>query len=156
MAKSRLWGLLGDIEFTLALAPEGFSHERRVTLPEHEVIEDRPSVQWTGWKLETLRLTFNWHVGWCDPDEQLLKLWAAQDKHEPMRLVLGSGTWKRKWLIESVSDSLTHTDPFGDTLAIEATVSLKESGRTVGTQARPTGIAVRDGGGIVALARRAA
>ncbi|MGA0200232.1 MAG: hypothetical protein ACO3NK_14170, partial [Prochlorotrichaceae cyanobacterium] len=62
----------------------------------------------------------------------------------------------RKWLIESISDSLTHTDPFGDTLAIEATVNLKEAGRTVGTQARPTGIAVRDSGGIVALARRAA
>jgi len=154
MAKNGLWGLLGDIEFTLALAPESFQHSRTILLPEHDAIEDRPSLQFTGWKLETLKLGFNWHVGWCDPDEQLLKLWVAQDDHKPMRLILGAGTWKRKWVIEGVSDVLRQTDVQGRTLTIEADVSLKEAGRTPSTAQHPQGLAVRQNG-IAPLSRRA-
>ena len=149
-----IWGLLGDLEFTLADAPGRFSHTRDVVLPEHATIENRPSLQFTGWELETLSLGFRWSVGWCDPDEQLQRLWDAQDKHQPMRLVLGSGTWKRKWVIEEVSDSLVQTDPAGNTLSIEATVKLKDAGKSIATTETTIGLAVRNKLGIVALGKR--
>ncbi|MGA1114127.1 MAG: phage tail protein, partial [Aquiluna sp.] len=114
----------------------------------------RPSLQFTGWKLETLSLGFRWSVGWCDPDEQLQRLWDAQDKHQPMRLVLGSGTWKRKWVIEEVSDSLVQTDPAGNTLSIEARVKLKDAGKSIATTEATIGLAVRNKLGIVALGKR--
>lgn len=147
------WALLGDLEFILADSPESFSHNRRVRLPEHDVINRRPAVQFTGRELETLKLGFLWHVGWCDPDAQLKRLWQAQDAHEPMRLVLGAGTWRKKWLIEQVSSTLRQTDPRGATLSIECQVNLKESGINSRQSRQRTGRAVRTSG-FAAFARR--
>ncbi|MGG6295302.1 phage tail protein [Leptolyngbya sp. AN02str] len=124
--KKRLWGLLGDLEFEVGEAPKSFGLQEKTNYAEHERIEGKPRLQWTGDSLDSLDLAFAWHCDWCDPDQKLEELRQLKDTHEPQRLVIGA-RFIGSFVIESISSNLKRTDPTGVTIQSEAQVKLKES-----------------------------
>lgn len=121
------WGLLGDIEFELDLAPRTFDYSEASTFAEHERIEGKASLQYTGEDLQELTWTFRFGAAWCDPDEQLRRLQAARAEHQPLALVLGAGRFKADYVIERIRVVLAQTDERGQTLELQVQVTLKES-----------------------------
>lgn len=150
---AEVWGLLGDIEFQMADAPDAFDHKHSIDLPEHDLIEGRPAVQYTGENLQTLKLDFTFHSDWCDPDERVKQLWFIMLQHKPQRLVLGKGTFKERWLISQISSKLTRTDHLGRTVTIACTIDLKEAGSGQKPPKKIGGKAVRKSG-FAAFAKR--
>jgi len=141
---TEVWGLLGDIEFTVDVQPSSFVHDRTVSLAEQARILDVPCQQYTGRQPETLKLGVKLSRSWCNPDDQMREFWKAQDLHKPMRLVLGQGLYKKSFLISKISTRLTRTMPDGTTECIEADLSLIEVPAAL--PPREPGLAVRRGG----------
>ncbi|MEM9006540.1 MAG: phage tail protein [Cyanobacteria bacterium P01_F01_bin.86] len=121
------WALLGTIQFQLADAPirlEATERTRFVRIPR---IEQKPSLQWTGDELRTLRMEFQFNAAWCNPDEQLRRLQQARQAHEPMNLILGNGEFRGYYLIEQIQAEVRQTDGSGQLLWLSVPITLTET-----------------------------
>ncbi|MBD2261376.1 phage tail protein [Pseudanabaena sp. FACHB-2040] len=126
-AGTQPFGLLGDIEIEVSLAPRKFSYNEGSSFAEHPRIEGTPTLQYTGEELRNLDLAFRFHFGWCNPDEQLKKLQKARRDRKPMLLLIGTGRFKTYYVIEEIKVALTDCLPDGVTLSIEVDVKLVET-----------------------------
>ena len=74
-----LFGLLGPIEFETLTSPEALRATADFTYAQHDVVEDRPRLQWLSDDLEKIELTMLWHAAFCNPQTQYdhLRLLAA-------------------------------------------------------------------------------
>ncbi|HEY9648129.1 MAG TPA: phage tail protein [Chroococcidiopsis sp.] len=120
------WGVLGDLEFELEVAPLSLDYSERSVFAEHDRIEGKPGLQYTGEDLREMTWTFRFAAYWCDPDEQLRRLQAARSDRTPRALVLGANRLAGSYAIEKISVGLKQTDSQGRTIELQVQVSLKE------------------------------
>lgn len=117
---------LGDIIFELLKSPSSFDREKSYNYPEHETIESKTKLQYTGEGLERISLYIKFHYSFCSPEEEMEKLETAAEDHSPLSLVFGSGVYRGKYVIESFSQSFTDSFPDGEVLCMEVKLELKE------------------------------
>jgi hypothetical protein len=58
---------LGTIGFGKLLGPSGFEGKLAISYAEHQVIEGKPLLQYTGDGLGEISLSFLFHADFCDP-----------------------------------------------------------------------------------------
>ncbi|MBI4835928.1 MAG: phage tail protein [Candidatus Abawacabacteria bacterium] len=121
-----MFAKLGEIIFKLMTGPESLSIDKTYNYAEHAVIEGKPKLQYTGESLEAITFSINLHSIFCNPDTEFEYLKTEAEKYEPLSFVFANGKNLGKFVIESVKKGLDKTDGEGNTISINAEISLKE------------------------------
>ena len=121
-----MFALLGNIQFDLITYFDGFESKFGADFAEHAVIEGKPRLQWIGDKLDEVNIQLSFHLEFCDPEAELLKLRGAVTSHEAMALVLGNGDYKGWFVVTSVDATSRQTDQAGTLIALDAQMTLRE------------------------------
>lgn len=103
--------------------------------PDHDVIETKPKVQWTGTQKRSVTVGLRFHVLWCDPGVRMEALRALGATVAAWPVVRGSGAWLGRFVVVGIRETDRWTLSTGRPLWIEAEVKLEES-----AGALPTGV----------------
>lgn len=121
--------LLGSIPLGIAplTGPVGHSFDFANTFAEHQPTRGKPVLQEIGEELDRRTFDFFFSEEFCSPATELAKLEAAFALKTPMPLVLGDGSFNgRRYVVESLSGRIVHTDRSGSPVRVEATIGLLE------------------------------
>lgn len=118
---------LGTIQFEVVGSPEGIESERGYGYAEQQVIEAQPRLQWTGDSLERLSFELLLHASLANPELQAAALRAAAETHQAMPLVLGNGTLRGYFVIETITTRAAQLDAGGAPIALRLRLELKQS-----------------------------
>ncbi len=121
------WATLGDIAFELLMPAvtkaelaEGF------TFAEHELIGQKPRLQFTGPKLREFPLTVKLSRALGDPDVELDKLRTAAEQAQALPFVWGTGQKVGNFVITELTTRLLVTQADGRAIEMELDLNLKE------------------------------
>lgn len=117
---------LGTIQFEVVGSPEGIESERGYVYAEQRVIEAQPRLQWTGDSLERLSFDLLLHASLANPELQAAALRAAAATHQAMPLVLGNGTLRGYFVIETITTRAAQLDAGGAPIALRLRLGLKQ------------------------------
>ena len=120
------YALLGDLQFELLAYFDGLEGQFGSDYAEHARIEGKPRLQWIADKLDSWVIKLKFHISYCDPEEELARLRQASSSHAPLPFILANGEYKGDFVITDISSTAEHTDSYGQLLAVEASISLKE------------------------------
>jgi phage protein U len=90
------------------------------------MLQGKPRVQRTGERLDSISLSFMFHASFCNPSQEVQRLYDAMQAEEVLPFVLANGTVLGNFVIESVSDTIRKTDGIGNVIYLEAEAKLKE------------------------------
>jgi phage protein U len=121
-----MFALLGEISFQVIGSPETFESRRRFDYAEHRVVEDRPRLQWLAAELESITLAMLFHASFTDPAAQLEAMLTAANDHQARALVLGNGTFRGFFVVESVATSDVQLGADATPIAIRVRTKLRE------------------------------
>lgn len=121
-----MFALLGDVQFDPITYFDGFESQFGADYAEHPLIEGKPRLQFVGDKLDEIRIQLAFHLHYCDPEAELVKLKDALAAHQAMALVLGNGDYKGWFVLTDVQATSKHTDKAGTLIALEASITLRE------------------------------
>lgn len=121
-----MFALLGDVQFDLITYFDGFESQFSADFAEHALIEGKPRLQWIGDKLDEIRIQLSFHIQFCNPERELLRLKTAKEAHQAMALVLGNGDYKGWFVLTDVQATSKQTDKAGSLIALEAGITLRE------------------------------
>lgn len=121
-----MYAVLGEIEFKVVAFWDGFKSTMGVDYATHARIEGKPGVQFIGDKLDMLALEFSLHSQFCQPTTELNRLREAMLAHKAMALVFGNGDYRGWFVITELTATHQHTDPWGNVIAQNGTMSLQE------------------------------
>lgn len=146
-----MYAILGNVEFDLITYFDGLETQFGADYAEHALIGRKPRLQHVGDKLDEVKIDLVFHVSYCDPEAELVRLRNALSSHEALSLVLGNGDYKGRFVITDLTATGRHTDTAGTLLAVESQLSLREF---TGDPARPAAPAVRSAGSSTLLPAR--
>lgn len=121
-----MYAVLGDVQFELITYFDGMEAQFGVEYAEHPVIGGKPRLQWVGDKLDEFSLDLTFHMSYCDPEAELLKLREAMLARQARQFVLGNGAYKGWFVITDVKATIRQTDKAGGLIALDANVTLRE------------------------------
>lgn len=121
-----MYAVLGDVQFELITYFDGLEAQFGVDYAEHALIGRKPRLQWVGDKLDEFRLDLVFHIRFCDPEVELLKLRQALQSRQARQFVLGNGEYKGWFVMTELVATSRHTDKAGGLIALEAKVTLRE------------------------------
>jgi phage protein U len=131
-----MFALLGEIPFEVLGSPETFESSRHFDYAEHRVIEDRPRLQWLAAELESITLAMLFHTSFTYPAPQLAALLAAANDHQARALVLGNGSFRGFFVVESVATSDIQLGADAAPVAIRVSANFA-NGRPARSSIRP-------------------
>lgn len=117
---------LGTVRLDLLAYLEGFKGTATYAYAEHQIIDGKPHLQWTGDGLKTRTLTAQLHASFCDPHAQYQTLTAAAERHEALKLFFVSGIFEGDYVITQIQRTLLQTDPLGQPYAMTLELELQE------------------------------
>jgi len=121
-----MFAQLGNIKFNLITYFNGLEIGNKYDFTEHQVIEGKSKLQYTGEALESNQIRLNFHSSFCDPREELKKLKELAKKHQAVPFMFGNGEQKGKHVIEEINGITNQTDKLGNLISIEVYIRLKE------------------------------
>lgn len=121
-----MFAQLGNIKFNLITYFNGLEIGNKYDYAEHQVIEGKPKLQYTGEALETDSIRLHFHNSFCDPKEEIKKLKELAKKHQAVPFMFGNGEQKGKFVIEEINSVINQTDKLGNVISIDVFVRLKE------------------------------
>lgn len=128
--RSKGWGSLGDLTFSLLGGPIEFSDKQEADWAEQPVLDGAPRLQLVGRKLEEITLRIRLHPLTTDnPDLDLRSLRDSMVQGDPQDLVIGqdqSGIYAGRFVIQSLEHNRIEQWPNGRIRLVEATLKLKE------------------------------
>lgn len=138
-----MFAILGSVEFDLITYFDGLETRFGAEYAEHALIARKPRLQFVGDKLDEVRIDLVFHVSYCDPEAELVRLRLALVNHEVLSLVFGNGDYKGRFVVTELSATGRHTDSAGTLLSVEASITLREF---TGKTAQPLAPAIRPSG----------
>jgi len=121
-----MYAVLGDVQFELITYFDGMEAQFGVDYAEHALIGGKPRLQWVGDKLDEFNLDLTFHISFCDPETELLKLRTAMLGREARQFVLGNGAYKGWFVITDLKATSRQTDKAGGLIALDAAITLRE------------------------------
>jgi len=121
-----MFAVFGDIVFAVLSSPDAFASSRAWDYAEHQIVEDRPRLQWLAAGLETIELDFHFHASFTDPSIQAAALVAAADDHNARALVFGNGVHRGYFIVTSIRTTARQMSSNGNLIAMTLRVGLKE------------------------------
>lgn len=141
-----MFAILGEVEFDLITYFDGLETRFAAEYAEHALIVRKPRLQFVGDKLDEVKIDLVFHVSYCNPEAELVRLRNALASHAALSLVLGNGDYKGRFVITGLTATGRHTDTTGTLLAVEASMDLREF---TGDPAQPPAPAVHPAGSIL-------
>lgn len=121
-----MYAQLGNLVFEAFGPLTGLNGRREYSYAEHEVIEGRPALQYTGSGLELRTLNLVFSSAFCVPDLAADELKAMADKHEAVPLFFASGEVLGRYVIQAIEETYHETDPSGSITRASYRVDLIE------------------------------
>lgn len=121
-----MYATLGNIRFEGLLAPEVMERTRETSFAEHALIENKPRLQRTGEKLESLRLSIRLSSNFCVPKDEVEKIDSARRVGQIMPLIMGDGTFIGQFVVRSMKINPTIAWGVGAYESTEVEVELLE------------------------------
>src|SRR5579864_3066871 len=121
-----MFAVLGEIVFEVLGSPDSFESTRTWDYAEHQVVDDRPKLQWLAANLEAIELDFYFHSSFTDPSAQAAALIAAAGDHNARALVFGNGIHRGYFIVTSIRTTAKQMSASGDLIAITIRARLKE------------------------------
>lgn len=121
-----MYALLGDIQFDLITYFDGMQAQFGADFAEHALIDGKPRLQYVGEKLDEFRIDLCFHIFYCDPEKELIKLQKAKKAHMAMSFVLGNGDYKGWFVLTEVQATSRATDKSGTLQSLDASITLRE------------------------------
>ncbi len=122
-------GALGEVVFVVSREEtrtlSQFYRSRRAEYAEHQILDQKPHLQFTGVGLFRVSFRIKLTAGLCDPKEEAETLWKMQEAGKAYRLLLGIENMGR-FAIEDMEEARKWVDPLGRPLVSEFSLSLKE------------------------------
>ena len=118
--------LLGSIGFGKLQSPTGFEGKLAISYAEHQVIEGKPLLQYTGDGLGEISLSFLFHADFCDPQAVWDDLVTLATSHKAFPLSQGNGLLLGQFVIADISRTTTYAADDGTLYGFECKLSLKE------------------------------
>lgn len=133
-----MFAQLGNIRFEL-LGPTAMDDTARWNYTRHQVMDEKPVLQYIGQDLNEINLKLAFHRSFCDPSIKLKELKDAANSDEPLTLLWGNGEIAGDFVIEEISRAFENMDEIGNIIAIAVDVRLVEysEARNVMAQRRP-------------------
>jgi phage protein U len=144
-----MYAVLGLIEFQFLNGFTSFERTSGAEFPEHALINRKPRLQFTGQKLDEIKIELLFHLDFCDPEKELARLNAALAAHSSLPLVFGNGNYAGDFVITDISARTKYSSGTGTVIAQEISATLKEY---TGDPAKPVAPAVRPAGKPLAIA----
>lgn len=130
-AESKI-GSLGEIPFQVTsddvYTLNNMQRSYAAKYVEHEVIGEKPVLEFTGANLRTISFDIQIHAEWGhNPKDEIQKLVDYCEQGQVLTFILGNGpVGDNKWVIESVSETDEMFVGNGEVLYCKASISLKE------------------------------
>jgi phage protein U len=118
--------MLGDIGLGKLLGPTGFDAKLAISYAEHQVIEGKPLLQYTGDGLGEINLSFLFHADFCKPQTIWDELITLATSHKAFPLSQGNGLLLGKFVIVDISRTTTYAADDGTLYAFDCKLNLKE------------------------------
>jgi len=132
-----MYAQLGNVRFDLITYFNGFDEAKSYTFAEHQRIENKPRLQYTGESLEELNIKLNFHSSFCNPETEIEKLKALADTHQPQPFILGNGKYIGTYIIENIASNLEQSDKQGNIISIQTQIKLREWTGQIKAEIRP-------------------
>ncbi|WP_029009396.1 phage tail protein [Azospirillum halopraeferens] len=94
--------------------------------PDHDVVETKPKLQWTGTQLRSASIGLCFHMRWCDPAAEMAALHGLGGAVRAWPLMRGTGAWLGRFVVTNLSETDRWTTPDGAPLWVEADLKLTE------------------------------
>lgn len=121
-----MFAQFGYIKFDLITYFSGIDEAKSYNFAEHQRIENKPKLQYTGESLQEYNVKLNFHASFCNPDVEIKKLKALANLTIPQPFVLGNGEYLGIFLITELSSQTEQSDKKGNLLSIQTQMKLKE------------------------------
>jgi phage protein U len=122
-----MYATLGpEIEFEVLVSPNKFESKREYTYAKHDLVEDRPRLQWIARDLEEIELAMHFHVSFTNPQAQIDALLKAAEDHKALALVFGNGRHRGFFVVRSIEESILQQADDGSVVDATITVKLQE------------------------------
>lgn len=120
-----MYFMLGKVAFEPVDLTD-FNESHSAEFVEHAVLKGKPRLQAMGEKLSELSFAIRLHHKIGGVEKRYQALLSAQAKQEAMPLIIGRGKYKGNFVITDISSATLFTDKFGNALAREIHISLRE------------------------------
>lgn len=125
-------GSLGEIAFEVStekvMTVGNMTRSYSAKYAEHEIIGDKPVLEFVGANLRTISFEIQIHAEWGhNPKDEIKQLVEYCEGGEVLTFILGDGpVGDNKWVIESVEETDEQWTGTGEVLYCKANISLKE------------------------------
>lgn len=125
-------GSLGSVVFETSIDRirtfDNLKRQGKARFATHELVDRKPSLQFTGLDLDTLSFDMRFDVSLgLNPLKELKSLREIRDKGEAVDFILnGQPIGENLWVIESIDENLDVIDNKGNILVATVSVQLKE------------------------------
>ena len=120
-----MYFMLGKVAFE-PVDLTAFNETHSADYAEHAVLKGKPRLQAMGEKLSELSFAIRLHHKIGGVEKRYQALLSAQSKQEAMPLIIGRGKYKGNFVITDISSATLFTDKFGNALAREMNITLRE------------------------------
>lgn len=121
-----MFAQLGTTQFNALKTFNGFDQSGAATYAEHQYIDGKPGLQFTGPGLNELSISFRLHASYCNPANELQTLKKARDSAEVLPLLWGNGVREGNFIISQISETTEDADQTGNVFSYIVNCSLKE------------------------------
>lgn len=121
-----MWGILGPVLFTLTAHPRAMDRRRRWGWAEHAVATGKPRLQAVGDALDRVTLEIRLTARRVLPELELAALETLAASRAPVPLVMGSGAWWGRYVVDDVRTTARKTDGWGRLVEADAELALTE------------------------------
>lgn len=120
-----MYAQLGSVTFKLK-SVNGMEMSRAYNYAEHEIINGKPVLQFTGEGLEQLTLGIELHWAFCEPSVEIKRLHVQAESHEILPMTFASGEHAGNYVLCNIQQTVTQTDSEGRLVFAAVILTLKE------------------------------
>jgi phage protein U len=118
--------ILGDIGLAGLVSPVDMREDLEVIFAEHEIIDGKTLLQFTGEQADNLDLTCWFHADFCNPDAVWSAMKAMLRGHDSFLVLTGAGMMLGRYVLVSLAKVTTWAADDGTVLAFECNLRLRE------------------------------
>lgn len=117
---------LSNIRFEGIISPSALSKTKSAVYAEHALIEGKPVLQRLGDGLDTVDLSIHFHSRFCNPEQELDRLYALQAISDGLPFLTGEGRYLGLYVITDIGKTIEQAGVGGHIISVRVDVKLKE------------------------------
>ena len=121
-----MFALLGNIQFEITSSPKELTETHNGHFAKHNTLSGKPQLQATGLDIIEREMVIQLHYSLGSVEKRFNELMAALTDQKPLPLLIGNSRFQGYFVIETLTSQILLSDSYGNPLAREVRLSLKE------------------------------